>query len=186
MKKHNMTLKNLSINKSWSLFLDRDGVINKRLENDYVKTLDEFEFIEGVPEALKLLPELFGKIIVVTNQQGIGKGLYSENDLDIIHHYMADEIEKHEGRIDKVYFSPHLAADKHDWRKPGIGMALQAKEDFPEIDFTKSVIVGDSLSDMQFGRNAGMKTVYINSTKIKDEKIDFCFTSLQEFAKAIS
>ncbi len=167
MKKLNMTLKNLNINKSWSLFLDGDGVINKRLENDYVKTLDDFEFIEGVPEALKTLSELFGKIIVVTNQQGIGKGLYSENDVNMIHHYMVDEIEKHEGRIDKVYFSPHLAADNHPWRKPGIGMALQAKEDFLGIDFTKSVIVGDSLTDMQFGRSAGMKTVYINSEKIK-------------------
>lgn len=181
-----MTLKNLTINKSWSLFLDRDGVINKRLENDYVKTLDEFEFIEGVPQALKTFAELFGKIIVVTNQQGIGKGLYSENDLNIIHHYMVDEIEKHEGRIDKVYFSPHLASDNHHWRKPGIGMALQAKEDFPGIDLTKSIIVGDSLSDMQFGRSAGMKTVYINPEKIKDDKIDFCFTSLQEFSEAIS
>src|ERR1700752_888149 len=106
-----MTLKHLSIDKTWSLFLDRDGVINKRLENDYVKTLSEFEFIEGVPEAIKILSALFGKIIVVTNQQGIGKGLYSKNDLNIIHHYMSDEIEKHEGRLDKVYFFPHLVAD---------------------------------------------------------------------------
>jgi len=180
-----MTLKSLTINKSWSLFLDRDGVINKRLENDYVKTLDEFEFIEGVPEAIKKLSGLFGKIIVVTNQQGIGKGLYNENDLNIIHHYMSDEIEKHEGRLDKVYFSPHLAADNHHWRKPGIGMALQAKEDFPEIDFLKSVIVGDSLSDMQFGRNSGMKTVYINPEPVSDERIDLCFSSLQEFADSI-
>src|ERR1035437_2740686 len=181
-----MTLKNLNINKSWSVFLDRDGVINKRLENDYVKTLDEFEFIEGVPEAIKILSELFGKIIVVTNQQGVGKGLYSANDLNIIHHYMADEIEKHEGRLDKVYFSPHLAADNHHWRKPGIGMALQAKEDFPAIDFTKSLMIGDSLSDMQFGKNAGMKTVYINLEPLKNPKIDFCFTSLLAFAKAFS
>lgn len=181
-----MTLKHLNINKSWSVFLDRDGVINKRLENDYVKTLDEFEFIEGVPEALKILSELFGKIIVVTNQQGIGKGIYSANDLNIIHHYMADEIEKHQGRLDKIYFSPHLAVDNHHWRKPGIGMALQAKEDFPAIDFTKSIMVGDSLSDMQFGKNAGMKTVYITSEPVKDPKIDFCFTSLLAFAKAFS
>ncbi len=181
-----MTLKNLNITKSWSVFLDRDGVINKRLENDYVKTLDEFEFIEGVPQAIKILSDLFGQLIVVTNQQGIGKGIYSENDLNIIHHYMADEIEKHEGRLDKVYFSPHLAADNHHWRKPSIGMALQAKEDFPAIDFKKSIMVGDSLSDMQFGKSAGMKTVYINPEPIKDPKIDFCFSSLEEFAKTLS
>jgi histidinol-phosphate phosphatase family protein len=180
-----MTLKNLNINKSWSVFLDRDGVINKRLENDYVKTLDEFEFLEGVPEAVKILAELFGKVIVVTNQQGIGKGIYSENDLNIIHHYMSDEIEKHEGRFDKVYFSPHLAADNHHWRKPGIGMALQAKEDFPAIDLTKSIMVGDSLSDMEFGRKSGMKTVFIFGEAIADPRIDFCFPSLIEFAKAL-
>lgn len=183
---HNMTLKHLNINKHWSVFLDRDGVINRRLENDYVKTLAEFEFLEGVPEAVKILANLFGKVIVVTNQQGIGKGLYSENDLNIIHHYMTDEIEKHEGRFDKVYFSSHLASDNHHWRKPGIGMALQAKEDFPEIDFTKSVMVGDSLSDMQFGKNVGMKTVFISAEPVTGPNIDFCFSSLIDFAKAIS
>jgi histidinol-phosphate phosphatase family protein len=178
-----MILKNLNINKSWSLFLDRDGVINKRLEGDYVKTLDEFEFIDGVPEALKILSGIFGKIIIVTNQQGIGKGLYTENDLNIIHHYLSDEIEKHEGRIDKIYFSPHLASANHSSRKPGIGMALEAKNDFPEIDFTKSLMVGDSMSDMIFGKSAGMKTIFLNEENIKDEKIDFCFPSLFELAE---
>ena len=177
-----MTLKNLNIDKSWSLFLDRDGVINKRLEGDYVKTLAEFEFLEGVPEAIKILSGIFGKIIVVTNQQGIGKGLYTENDLNIIHHYLTDEIEKHEGRIDKIYFSPHLAGANHPHRKPGIGMALEAKKDFPEIDLARSFMAGDSLSDMQFGKAAGMKTVFINEENISESSIDFRFDSLQEFA----
>jgi len=180
-----MTLKNLNIDKSWSLFLDRDGVINKRLEGDYVKTLNEFEFIEGVPEAISILSGIFGKIIVVTNQQGIGKGLYTENDLNIIHHYLTDEIEKHEGRIDKVYFSPHLASDNHQNRKPGIGMALEAKKDFPEIDLARSFIVGDSMSDMQFGKTAGMKTVFISEEKKTDASIDLWFPSLLEFAKTL-
>jgi len=179
-----MTLKNLNIDKSWSLFLDRDGVINKRLEGDYVKTLDEFEFLEGVPEAISILSGIFGKIIVVTNQQGIGKGLYTENDLNIIHHYLADEIEKHGGRIDKVYFSPHLASDNHQNRKPGIGMALEAKKDFPEIDLSRSFMIGDSMSDMQFGKTAGMKTVFISEEKKTDANIDLWFPSLLEFAKA--
>lgn len=177
-----MILKSSNIDKNWTLFLDRDGVINKRLENDYVKTLEEFEFLEGVPEALKDLKDLFGKIIVVTNQQGIAKGLYSENDLNIIHHYMTDEIEKHEGRIDKVYFSPHLAADNHPWRKPGIGMALQAKIDFPEIDFTKAVMIGDSISDMHFGRKTGMKTVFISPEPFTGPDIDLNFSSLLDFS----
>jgi histidinol-phosphate phosphatase family protein len=177
-----MILKSSNIDKSWALFLDRDGVINKRLENDYVKTLAEFEFLDGVPEAIKDLKDLFGKIIVVTNQQGIARGLYSENDLNIIHHYMTDEIEKHGGRIDKIYFSPHLAADNHPWRKPGIGMALQAKTDFPEIDLTKAVMVGDSISDMRFGRKAGMKTVFISSEPFTSPDVDLNFPSLLDFS----
>ena len=179
-----MTLKHLSIDKTWSLFLDRDGVINKKLEDDYVKTLPEFEFIEGVPEVIKLFTEMFGKIIVVTNQQGIGKGVYTANDLNIIHHYMVDEIEKHGGKIDKVYFSPHLAADNHHWRKPNIGMAMQAKEDFTDIDFHKSVMIGDSMSDMEFGRTLGMITVYIHPQKVQDDKIDYCFENLSEVANS--
>jgi histidinol-phosphate phosphatase family protein len=181
-----MTLRNLGIDKSWSLFLDRDGVINKRLENDYVKKLEEFEFLEGVPDALRILSGMFGKIFVVTNQQGIGKGLYSENDLNIIHHYMNDEIEKHGGRFDKVYFSPHLASANHPFRKPGIGMALEAKKDFPEIDLARSIIAGDSISDMQFGRGTGMRTVYIHPILIKDPLVDFCFPSLLEFSNFLS
>jgi len=173
-----MTLKHLNINKTWTLFLDRDGVINKRLVDDYVKILSEFEFLDGVPEALKQFTDLFGRIIVVTNQQGIGKGVYTENDLNMIHHYMIDEIEKHGGKIDKVYHSPYLASENHVWRKPNIGMALQAQKDFPEIDFTKAVMIGDSMSDMEFGRNAGMKTVYINPENITDPCIDYCFESL--------
>lgn len=180
-----MSSKHLNIDKSWTLFLDRDGVINKRLEGDYVKTLAEFEFIEGVPEAMKLLSNIFGKIVIVTNQQGIGKGLYTENDLNIIHHYLGDEIEKHEGRIDKIYFSPHLASANHPARKPGIGMALDAKKDFPDIDFSRSVIVGDSMSDMQFGRTAGMTTVFISDEATKTTDIDLIFPDLLAFAQSL-
>ncbi|MBA3681039.1 MAG: HAD-IIIA family hydrolase [Bacteroidetes bacterium] len=177
-----MTLKDLNINKEWTLFLDRDGVINKKLDNDYVKHWIEFEFLEGVLEALKKCDTTFGKIVVVTNQQGIGKHLYRIEDLELIHKNMLYEITYLEGRVDKVYFSPYLNSENHPTRKPGIGMALQAKKDFPEIDFTKSIIVGDSLSDMEFGRNAGMKTVFISEEKKKDERIDIQFNSLIEFA----
>lgn len=180
-----MTLKNLNIDKSWSLFLDRDGVINKKLENDYVKHWIEFEFLEGVTGALKSLNSVFGKIVVVTNQQGIGKGLYRIEDLELIHKNMVYEIEYMGGRIDKVYFSPYLSAENHPTRKPGIGMALAAKSDFPEIDFSKSIIVGDSISDMEFGRNSGMKTVFISEEHKSDPKIDFNFKSLLEFSQAL-
>lgn len=176
-----MTLKDLNITKDWTLFLDRDGVINKKLDNDYVKHWIEFEFLEGVLDALKKMDTIFGKIVVVTNQQGIGKHLYRIEDLELIHKNMLYEITYLGGRIDKVYFSPYLNSENHPTRKPGIGMALQAQKDFPEIDFTKSIIVGDSLSDMEFGRNAGMKTAFISEEKKKDDRIDMQFSSLSEF-----
>jgi D-glycero-D-manno-heptose 1,7-bisphosphate phosphatase len=175
-----MTLKNLNINKNWTLFLDRDGVINKKIDNDYVKQWIEFEFIEGVLDALKFLNTLFGNIIVVTNQQGIGKKLYRKEDLELIHKNMLYEIAYHGGKIDKVYFSPYLKSENHPYRKPGIGMALKAKEDISTINFKQSIMIGDSMSDMEFGRNAGMKTIYISEEITENDKIDFNFKSLNE------
>ena len=175
-----MTLKNLNINKNWTLFLDRDGVINKKIDNDYVKQWIEFEFIEGVLDALKFLNTVFGNIIVVTNQQGIGKKLYRKEDLEIIHKNMLYEIAYHGGKIDKVYFSPYLKSENHPFRKPGIGMALKAKEDISTINFEESIMIGDSMSDMEFGRNAGMKTIYISEEITENDKIEFNFKSLNE------
>lgn len=180
-----MTLKDLNINKTWTLFLDRDGVINKRLENDYVKHWIEFEFLEGVFDALKQFNSIFGNIVVVTNQQGIGKGIYRAEDLELIHKNMLYEVAYHGGRIDKVYFSPYLQAQNHPSRKPGIGMALQAKSDFTVIDFSKSLMIGDSKSDIEFGKNAGMKTVFISDSN-EYNGADFCFPSLLETAKALT
>ncbi len=180
-----MILKDLNIDKSWTLFLDRDGVINKKLENDYVKNWIEFEFLDGVFDALKICNKIFGRIVVVTNQQGIGKRLYRVEDLEIIHQNMCYEIAYYNGRIDKVYFSPYLSSENHPSRKPGTGMALEAKKDFPEIDFNKSIIVGDSLSDMAFGKNLQMKCAFISDQATRHEHIDFNFTSFIEFALSL-
>ena len=182
-----MTLKDLNIDTSWTLFLDRDGVINQKLENDYVKHWTEFQFIDGVLHALIKLNPLFGKIVVVTNQQGIGKGLFRIEDLELIHKNMLYEINYFGGRIDKVYFSPYLSSENHPTRKPRIGMALKAQKDFPEINFTKSIIVGDSKSDMEFGRTAGMKTVYISSKQNQmGNLVDFQAESLKHFVELLS
>ncbi|HWY35219.1 MAG TPA: HAD family hydrolase, partial [Nitrosopumilaceae archaeon] len=188
ISKHRMTLKDFNIDKTWTLFLDRDGVINKRLENDYVKHPIDFEFLPGVLSSLKKLKDIFGKIVVVTNQQGIGKGLYRVEDLELIHKNMLYEVNYFGGKIDKIYFSPYLSSENHPSRKPGIGMAMEAKNDFPEIDLSKSVIVGDSLSDMEFGRNAGMKTVFIasNNTLVKYPQLfDIQFESLEFFTDSL-
>ncbi len=175
------------INNSWTLFLDRDGVINKRPPGDYVKTWADFEFLPGVLDALHILAEKFGRIIIVTNQQGIGKRLMTTDDLQDIQNKMISAVSKHDGRIDAIYYCPDLATTENNCRKPGIFMAELAKNDFPEIDFSKSIMAGDTASDMEFGKNAGMKTVFINSDNSVLDQVtyDYLFTNLLVFAKAI-
>jgi len=96
---------------------------------------------------------------------------------------MDSEIENKGGKIDKIYFAPQLAIENSEMRKPKTGMALQAKKDFTEIDFNKSIIVGDSLTDMEFGKELGMKTVFINSGL--NGEFDKCFPSLKDFSKSL-
>jgi histidinol-phosphate phosphatase family protein len=182
-----MNLNNLKIDKTWTLFLDRDGVINRRIVDDYVKTWKQFEFLNGTQDALKILSSLFGKIFIVSNQQGIGKGLMTEEELQEIHCRMVEEIEKSGGRIDKVYHSPFLEKDKSILRKPGIGMALKARKEFPGTNFSRSVMAGDSVSDMIFGKKAGMITAFISTEKDLIRKnyqlIDVAFPDLLSFSK---
>lgn len=171
----------------WSLFLDRDGVINTRPIGDYVKGPEEFEFIPGVKEALKTLAEIFKPIVVVTNQQGICKGLMTEEDLKEVHQLMLDEILSSGGRLDAIYHCPFLAGDHHPDRKPNTGMALKAREQFPSIDFKRSVMVGDSDTDIIFGKSLGMICVEVgtgNSRPLWDA--DYAFKDLQEFAAWIA
>lgn len=181
-----MISKPLQIDKTWTLFLDRDGVINVKLEGDYVKKIEEFKFAKNAIKAIAKAKLLFGKILVVTNQQGIAKGLYTEDDLNKVHAYMQEQLAKENAQVDKIYYCPALNGDiRFNCRKPDIGMALQAKNDFPEIDFSKSVMVGDSISDMEFGRKLGMYTVFISEDESNIKKyidlIDANYTSLYEF-----
>ena len=102
-----MILQSLDIKKGdWTLFIDRDGVINRRLVDDYVKNLDEFEFLPGVLHAMSIFAKNFKHIFVVTNQQGVGKGLMTEEKVHQIHSSMVSQIVQKNGRIDAVYFCP--------------------------------------------------------------------------------
>lgn len=178
----------LPIDKTWTLFLDRDGVINKKIEGDYVRNLDQFEWLDGVQESLVKLSGIFGKVIIVSNQQGIGKGLMTKDDVESIHEHIIKTIAKKGGRVDSIYYAPNLKSDNSSTRKPATGMALQAKKDFPEVDFSKSIMVGDSMSDMEFGKKAGMKTVFISHGKQteKNELIDFICSDLKDFSKKVA
>ena len=151
------------IDGSWTLFLDRDGVINEKLPGDYVKQIDEFQFLPGVLDALEKASRIFDVIVVVTNQQGIGKGIMTDTRLFTIHQYMIKELFNNGGRIDKIYFCPDLEADNPSHRKPRTGMAFDARADYPSIEFAKSIIAGDSPSDMEFGQRLGMKCVGIGA-----------------------
>lgn len=177
-------------NGNWTLFLDRDGVINIRLIDDYVKTIDEFVFTDGFREALAQITPLFSRVFVVTNQQGVGKGLMKIETLNQIHHSMQAQIEAYGGRIDKVYYCSDLKGSGSLRRKPEVGMGLEAKKDFPEIQFKTSIMAGDSLSDMEFGKRLGMTTVFIGtSPKVvtdNDALIDLYFNSFSEFANYLS
>ena len=149
-----------NIESSWTIFLDRDGVINEKIMDGYVRSWEEFSFTKKALEAISNLSKHFPKILVVTNQRGVGKGLMSEDELIIIHEKMCEAINKESGRIDKVYYCTDKL-DSSEFRKPNIGMALMAKRDYPEINFFKSVIIGDSISDMLFGKKLGMTCFYI-------------------------
>jgi D-glycero-alpha-D-manno-heptose 1-phosphate guanylyltransferase len=183
LEKEVVPIEELGIDKEWTLFLDRDGVINTRLIDDYVKQLNELKIIDGVPEAIGYFSKLFSNVLVVTNQQGIGKGTMTEVDLEIIHGYMNNIFQDFKGKIDKFYFAPQLASENSNYRKPGTGMGLEAKKDFPEINFSKSILIGDSESDIEFGMKLGMKTIMLTKVRNLSSKADYIFDNLQAVAK---
>lgn len=162
-----------NIDKSWTLFLDRDGVINKRIDGGYVHHWETFEFLPGVPESLAIFSRIFGRIIVITNQQGIAKGIMNEKQLQSVHRKMIADVEKAGGKIDAIFHCPDMASKSGNCRKPSVFMALKAQKKFPEIDFCKSIMVGDTESDMAFGKKAGMFTVLVGAEMVSPKVVDF-------------
>ena len=157
-----------------TLFLDRDGVINKQRPHDYVKSPDEFIFIEGTLEALRLLSPLFDHIVIVTNQRGVGKGVMGMDALEEIHASMLATIALRGGRIDNIYVCT-ATSDSHKSRKPNIG-------------FSRSFMAGDSISDMLFAKNAGITGVFIGNKygpgEISKTLYQAHYTDLLSFAQA--
>jgi D-glycero-D-manno-heptose 1,7-bisphosphate phosphatase len=144
-----------------TVFLDRDGVINRKMpEGQYVTGWQHFDLLPGVPEAIARLNQAGLRVLVVTNQRGVALGLYSAADVDAIHAQLQIILAKYHAHIDAFYFCPH---DKKqcNCRKPLPGLFEQAQAQFSEIGSTDSVMVGDSLSDIEFGKNLGIKTIFI-------------------------
>lgn len=171
-----------------TLFLDRDGVINKYLPGDYVKTIKEFKFRRGVLPALKYLASLFDFIFITTNQQGVGKGIMSEQDLEHIHDHMVKKIISQGGKINHIFYCTALKEELNYCRKPNPGMIIQAQNIFPEVDLRYAFMVGDSEADLEMGKRLGLKTVWIrnrwtNAKQIKQLAPDEIATSLWAWAQ---
>ena len=188
MKEPKLSLKDLGIDGTWAIFLDRDGVINRKVEGDYVREWTQFQFMPSVLEAIRRLSAAFARIIVVTNQRGVARSLIDMADLKDIHKKMIDRIEEAGGRIDGIYICPHDLNDHCNCRKPEIGLALAAKRDFPAIDFTKSVMIGDNESDILFAKALNMKSILIGdheTGRSQEATPNFIFKDLLEFSVSL-
>ena len=160
--------KNYTFKMRVTIFLDRDGVINEKApEGDYIKSPEELKLINGAAEAIRYFNEKGFLVIIVTNQRGIDKGVMTEQNFKNVMNKLKKLLASKGAYIDAYYYCPDVDEDS-PCRKPNIGMFLQAKRDFPEIDFKNSFVVGDSWRDIEAGKRIGAKTILIGSEdKIK-------------------
>lgn len=148
-----------------AVFLDRDGTIN--VDKGYVHRIEDFAFIPGAPEAIRLLGEAGFLVIVVTNQSGVGRGYYSLEAVHALHRHMDAELKKFGASVDAYYICPHLPQSAHgpderacNCRKPLPGMLLQAADRF-SLCMPSSWMIGDKLTDVEAGLQAGCRSILI-------------------------
>ena len=172
------------MNKSKALFLDRDGVIN--IEKDYLYKIDDFEFIDGIFELCQHYQSNDFKIFVVTNQSGIARGYYNENDFEKLSLWMKEQFINNGINILKIYHCPHHPdiSGECSCRKPYPGMLLSANKEF-DIDLSKSIIIGDKERDIEAGLNAGLSETYLfdESGLVKDSKATKIVSQLHDIWK---
>lgn len=175
-----------------AIFLDRDGVINKYPgDRRYVTSWKEFRFLPRVKKALSLLKTRGFKIFVISNQAGVGKGIFSRKALDTITGNMLEEIKMAGGRVDSVYYCTHLEEDNCPCRKPKAGLIHIAKDHFP-INLKDSFFIGDTIRDIKTAHSAGCKAILVLSGKERlsnrnnwEVKPDFVFKDLWEAVSSI-
>jgi D-glycero-D-manno-heptose 1,7-bisphosphate phosphatase len=144
-----------------TVFLDRDGVLNEKApEGNYVACWEQFRVLPGVPQAIARLNRAGLRVIVVTNQRGIARGLYTLEDVEAIHARFAELLAQHGAHVDAFLICPHEAGECN-CRKPLTGLFDQAIARFPDVTAAESVMIGDSAADMEFGRRLGMATIWI-------------------------
>ena len=145
------------------VFLDRDGVLNRKAaDGRYVSSWEQFELLPGVEEAIARLNRSGRKAIVVTNQRGVALGLYSEADLQALHERLRAHLAAHGARLDAIYYCPHDSG-QCNCRKPQPGLFEQAFRDFPDASAGNSVMVGDSLSDIEAASRLGMRSILLTN-----------------------
>ena len=145
-----------------TVFLDRDGVLNRKLpEGRYVTSPSEFQPLPGVHAAIAKLNRAGLRVIVVSNQRGIALGLYDASNVRNVHASFQSELKQHGAHVDAFYFCPH-DKDQCNCRKPLAGLFEQAQADYPDITAESSAMIGDSWSDIEFGHRLGMLTVFLD------------------------
>ena len=156
--------KALRVKQTLIVFLDRDGVICRYFANDFTKSWEEFEFLSGAREALKLLNQAGAKVIIISNQSGVNKGIYSAKDLKKIDRRMAEAVTASGGRIDASFYCPHTSEEACFCRKPGTGLVKKAVSEL-HLDLKESAayFVGDSETDIITGHRAGLITILVLS-----------------------
>jgi D-glycero-D-manno-heptose 1,7-bisphosphate phosphatase len=149
-----------------AVFLDRDGTIN--IEKEYLYRANDLEFISGAPEAVQLLNQAGIMVVVVTNQSGVARGYYTEDDVENLHRHIARELERSEAHIDAWLYCPHHPSGRGsyalpcDCRKPLPGMLLEAARRY-DIDLENSTMIGDKLADIEAGKAAGCRTILVRT-----------------------
>jgi len=181
---------------SLTIFLDRDGVINrKQPEPLYVTCWEQFEFLPGALAGLAALARTGAKIVVVSNQRGIARGVYTEAALREIHERMRAAIETAGGRIDAIYYCPHIGGDC-DCRKPLTGMFERAAREIPGVDLAHAVVVGDNVCDIEAAARLGCPAVLVGTgerlreilakVERKGLPVSVCVATLEEASIAIA
>lgn len=155
-----------------AVFLDRDGVIN--IDKGYVYRIEDLEWVPGATEAIRYFNEQHRLVIVITNQSGIARGLYSEEDMLSLHKYINEQLHKQDAHIDAFYYCPHHIDgiyDKYsidcDCRKPQPGMILKAMQEW-QIDSKTAFMIGDKESDMKAAQAAGIRSYRFLSGNLYD------------------
>jgi len=143
-----------------AIFLDRDGVLNKN-RDDYVKNISELEIFPNISESIKKLQSAGFKIIVITNQSAINRGLMNQKNLDEIHKKIQSHLNQNDTKIDGFYYCPHTPTENCSCRKPKTGLIQKAIDDF-SIDVDRSWFIGDNDSDVLAGNSIGCKTIKVN------------------------